>query len=130
MVNHAKIVLTNLKGTGIVFWRSPAPDNVNIYFNVLGVDPGNQGDGLHWTGFAKLESADGVRQAGMGLITLKNDARMAAGGMRQEAFSVVNIYSQTCIGASSLKLAADREFNGNSGSRFRGVLLKGRNDDR
>jgi hypothetical protein len=119
MVDHAKIVLINLKGTDIVFGRSPPPDNANIYFNVLGVDPGNQGDGLHWTRFAKLESADGVRHAGMGLVTLKNDARMSAGGMRREASSVVNIYSQTCIGAISLNLAAGLEFNGNSGSRFR-----------
>jgi hypothetical protein len=82
MVDHAKIVLINLKGTDIVFGRFPPPDNANIYFNVLGIDPGNQGDGLHWTGFAKLESADRVRQAGMGPITLKSDARMAAGGRR------------------------------------------------
>jgi hypothetical protein len=124
MVDHAKIASNNLEGTDIVFGRSPPPDNANIYFKVLGVDPGNQGDGLHRTGFAKLESADGVRQAGMDLVTLKKDARMAAGGVRREASSVVNIYPQTCIGTSSLKLAAGLEFNGNSGSRFGEHYLK------
>jgi hypothetical protein len=105
MVDHTKFVSINLQGKDIVFGAFPPPDHTDIYFNVLAVDPGSQGDGLHWTGFTKLEFADGVRQAGTGLVTLKKDARMAAGGMRREASS-------------------------NFGSRFGGLLLKGRNDDR
>ena len=73
MIEFKQLVSVNFQGTIIVFGRPANIDDIDIYFNVLGEDA-EKGERRDWTGFTRLEFTKEVRQAGMGIITFRQDS--------------------------------------------------------